>query len=102
MKNSEIKQDLKGEKIAPLLEVRDLKVYYSAQSGLLSRSQDVVRAVDGVRFSIAAGETVGLVGESGSGKTTVGRAIIRLAPITDGTITWDRKDISSLDEKNFR
>ena len=102
MKNSEIKQDLKGEKIAPLLEVRDLKVYYSAQSGLLSRSQDVVRAVDGVRFSIAAGETVGLVGESGSGKTTVGRAIIRLAPVTSGSILWKGEEVSSLDEKSFR
>ena len=86
----------------PLLEVRDLKVHYPSRSSLLMGVKSVVRAVDGVSFSVAAGETAGLVGESGSGKTTVGRAIIRLTPITAGTIMWEGRNISSLDENAFR
>ncbi len=62
----------------------------------------MVRAVDGVSFSIVAGETVGLVGESGSGKTTVGRSIIKLAPMTAGSIFWEGEEISSLNENAFR
>lgn len=87
---------------APLLEVRDLKVHYSARGGGVFGRSGVVRAVDGVSFTIAEGETVGLVGESGSGKTTVGRAIIKLAPVTSGQIFWRGKEISALDEAALR
>jgi oligopeptide/dipeptide ABC transporter ATP-binding protein len=63
---------------APLLEVRDLRVWFPIQKGILSRTVGYVKAVDGVSFDITAGRTLGLVGESGCGKTTVGRAILRL------------------------
>jgi oligopeptide/dipeptide ABC transporter ATP-binding protein len=62
----------------PLLEVQDLQVHFPVYGGILRHVVGWVRAVDGVSFSIAPGETLGLVGESGSGKTTVGRALINL------------------------
>lgn len=86
---------------APLLEVRGLKVHYPGRGGLFSRG-GAVRAVDGVSFSVGAGETVGLVGESGSGKTTVGRAIVKLAPVTSGSVLWQGEDVTRLDEAAFR
>ena len=62
-----------------------------------------MKAVDGISFSVAAGETVGLVGESGSGKTTVGRAIIKLAPVTSGVVLWEGRDVvSALTDSEFR
>ncbi len=85
----------------PLLEVRDLRVHYPGPPGFFGQ-RAVVKAVDGVSFRVAAGETVGLVGESGSGKTTVGRAIIRLAPLTSGSIFWEGKEIGALAETEFR
>jgi len=61
-----------------LLEVKDLHVHFPITGGVFLRRQGEVRAVDGVSFSLMAGETLGLVGESGCGKTTVGRAIINI------------------------
>ena len=72
----------------PLLSVRHLKQYFPIPGG------SVVKAVDDISFDIMPGETFGLVGESGSGKSTTGRAIIKLDPITSGTITFDGDDIS--------
>lgn len=63
---------------APVLEVRDYKVWFPIRKGLLQRTVGHVKAVDGVSFSIAAGRTLALVGESGSGKTTVGKALLQL------------------------
>ncbi|GHC10672.1 ABC transporter ATP-binding protein [Cerasicoccus arenae] len=76
------------EQPPPLLEVRDLKVYYPIHGGLMRRVVDQVKAVDGVSFAVPKGTTVGLVGESGSGKTTIGRSIIKLAPMTSGQIFY--------------
>jgi len=61
-----------------ILELRDYSVWFPIRKGILQRTVDHVRAVDGVSFSIAAGRTLALVGESGSGKTTVGKALLQL------------------------
>lgn len=76
----------------PLLDVRDLVVDFPLK-GFLSKP---FRALKGVSLDIAPGETVGLVGESGSGKTTLGRAVLGLTPVTEGVITFDGRDITSL------
>jgi oligopeptide transport system ATP-binding protein len=78
----------------PILSVRNLKVWFPVASGLLGRSGDHVRAVDGVDLDIAAGETLGLVGESGCGKSTLGRAVIRLTETVSGTISFRGSDIT--------
>jgi peptide/nickel transport system ATP-binding protein len=75
----------------PLLSVKDLVVDYPRRG-----KRGTFRAIEGVSFAIRPGETVGLVGESGSGKTTIGRAILGLAPISEGTIEFDGKDITHL------
>jgi oligopeptide transport system ATP-binding protein len=74
----------------PLVEVRNLKKYFPVTRGLVfQRKVGTVRAVDGISFSIAHGETLGLVGESGCGKTTAGRTLLGLYPPTDGEINID-------------
>jgi oligopeptide transport system ATP-binding protein len=79
----------------PLLEVRNLKVHFPAKGGS-------VKAVDGVSFQIAAGETLGLVGESGCGKTTVGRAIAKLVNPTDGSILLDGENLAEMSGSELR
>jgi oligopeptide transport system ATP-binding protein len=80
----------------PLLEVTSLKVHFPVNAGPFLRARDFVRAVDGVSFTIAPGETVGLVGESGCGKTTLGRAVVRLIEPTDGRIVFEGEDLTRL------
>ena len=79
-----------------LLEVDQLKVHFPVKAGLFRRDHETVKAVDGVTFSLAAGETLGLVGESGCGKTTLGRAIMRLTDPTAGTIRLAGEDITRM------
>lgn len=81
---------------APLLDVKDLVKHYPVRKGLLRREVARVRAVDGVSFHVAPGETFGLVGESGCGKTTAGRAILRLVEPTSGTVTFEGQDVARL------
>lgn len=80
-----------------ILDVRDLKKYFPIGRGILNRTGAVVKAVDGVTFSVGRGETLALVGESGSGKTTTGRALLRLVEPSDGEITFYRDDGSAID-----
>jgi oligopeptide transport system ATP-binding protein len=79
----------------PLLEVRGLAMHFPVSEGVvLSRKVGEVKAVDGIDFTIARGETLGLVGESGCGKTTTGRCILRLERPTAGEILFDGRDVS--------
>lgn len=75
-----------------LLQVNDLEVTYKSRG--LRRSS--FQAVAGVNLNVRAGETVGLVGESGSGKSTIGRALLGMAPVTAGRIEFDGRDITRL------
>ena len=73
----------------PLLSVQELQTHFPVKRGLLQRTVDHVRAVDGVSFDLNPGETLGLVGESGCGKTTVGRTLLRLIKATSNTLQDD-------------
>ena len=90
-----------GAMTPPLLAVTDLVKTFASTSGLLSKRGDV-RAVDGVSFSIRAGETLGLVGETGSGKSTLGRLVLRLMEPTSGTIEFAGADVTALHGKRAR
>ena len=80
----------------PLLEVTALKKHFPSHGGLLGQETGKVYAVDGVSFSINRGETLSVVGESGCGKSTVGKAVLRLFPITDGEVLLDGQRIDNL------
>ncbi len=86
----------------PLLAVDDLSKHFPGRRRFLRAAKPPVRAVDGISFSIARGEVVGLVGESGSGKTTVGRTILRLTDPTAGRIVFDGTDITALGRSQLR
>ena len=75
------------------IDIKNLKVHYPIRGGFFNRIVDHVYAVDGVDLMIEKGKTYGLVGESGSGKSTIGKAIIGLEKIKDGTITYEGKVI---------
>src|SRR6266542_2941203 len=85
----------------PLLEVSDLVKEFSRKRGLFSPAS-VVRAVDGVSFTIAEGETFGLVGESGSGKTTTGRCVLRLIEPSSGAVRFRGEDVLAFSSRRMR
>ena len=86
----------------PILEVRNLKVWFPIRSGIFRFHTGDVKAVDDVSFTIEPGTTVGLVGESGSGKTTIGRALLKLIPATEGQVLFEGTDILPMGESEFR
>ncbi len=77
-----------------LLQIRDLRMHFPIRGGPLNRVRGAVKAVDGLSFDIARGETLGLVGESGCGKTTAGRAILQLYTPTGGEVRFDGSDLT--------
>lgn len=78
---------------APILRVENLKTYFPIYGGLTRHQMDVVRAVDGVTFEVARGETLGIVGESGSGKSTMLRSLIGLAPLSQGRVELEGRPV---------
>ncbi|HEX4570740.1 MAG TPA: ABC transporter ATP-binding protein, partial [Dongiaceae bacterium] len=85
----------------PLLAVENLKVHFPSRTRLF-RQTGGIRAVDGVSFTIAAREVVGLVGESGCGKTTLGRAILRLIEPTSGEVWFAGTNVTALKKSELR
>ena len=80
----------------PLLEVKDLKVYFPIRRGVLRRTVGYVKAVDGVTLAVPEGRTLALVGESGSGKTTVGKSILQLLRPTAGSVRYAGEELTGL------
>lgn len=92
-----------GKKGEPLLEVRDLKVYFPVTAGIIfQRKVADVRAVDGISFTVQRGETLGLVGESGCGKSTTGKAILQLTRPTGGQVLFEGQDLTRLKGRELR
>jgi oligopeptide/dipeptide ABC transporter ATP-binding protein len=88
---------------APVLEVRDLVKHFPVSRGLIRRKViGLVRAVEGVSFEIARGETLALVGESGCGKSTTGRLVLRLMDPTAGSVRFKGEEIAGLDKNTLR
>src|SRR5260370_29200369 len=85
-----------------LLEVESLNVWFTTGTGIHQRKGGYIKAVTDVSFTVGAAKTVGLVGESGSGKTTVGKAILKLIPVTSGTIRFAGTDITPMPDLEFR
>ncbi len=88
--------------MSPLVEVKNLRKYFSVIRGFWQRRKEYVKAVEDVSFSIRQGETVGLVGESGCGKTTIGRTILRLIAPTAGEVFFKKRSLFALGDEELR
>jgi microcin C transport system ATP-binding protein len=91
----------KSEYDKPLVRAEDLRVWYPIKAGVMRRTVDHVKAVDGLDITIHVGQTVGVVGESGSGKTTLGLALLRLIA-SNGDITFDGQRIQGMKSREIR
>ncbi|SFB10720.1 peptide/nickel transport system ATP-binding protein [Poseidonocella pacifica] len=80
----------------PILEARNLSKHFTISAGVMTKRTHVVRAVDGLNFDIAKGETLALVGESGCGKTTTTRLLLRLQDPTHGSVRFAGEDVHAL------
>jgi oligopeptide transport system ATP-binding protein len=90
----------KGEEA--ILIVRNLVKHFQVGGGMFEGAPAIVKAVDGVSFSIRRGETLGLVGESGCGKTTTGRCILQLERPTSGEVIFEGRDLAKLSDTELR
>ena len=87
---------------APILKIKNLKTYFPIRNGFFGGITDYVKAVDDVTFDVFGGETLGLVGESGCGKTTIGRTIIRLEEMTEGSIIYKGNEVSEMTDQELK
>ena len=88
--------------MTPLLDVSGLRKHFPMRSAMFGGQGAIVRAVDGVDFSLAEGETLGLVGESGCGKSTTGRLVLRLIEPTEGEVRFGQRDIAAMSKADLR
>lgn len=93
------REELKTRK--KILELRNVKTHFPTKRDFFGKTTHWVKAVDDVSFDVYEGETMGLVGESGCGKTTLGRTILRLAPITGGEVIYNGKSLLDMDAKSM-
>jgi len=85
-----------------LLQLKNIKKYFPVKGGFFGTTGDYVKAVDGIDFTVCAGENVSLVGESGCGKTTLARIILRLMRADTGSIIFDGRDITQLPNRKLK
>lgn len=85
-----------------ILEVNNLRVWFSVESNWLGKATQYFKAVDGVSFELRRGEVLGLVGESGCGKSTLGRTLVGLLPVYKGKVKFDAKNIADYTQKEWR
>jgi peptide/nickel transport system ATP-binding protein len=86
----------------PILSVKNLRVYFPVRKGLLKRITGYVKAVDGLSLEIPVGRTLALVGESGCGKTTVGKGLLGLIPVTQGSVQFNARELTVLKPAELR
>ncbi len=86
----------------PILQVRNLKTWFPSEKNFFGKTTSWVKAVDDVSFDVYPGETMGLVGESGCGKTTLGRSLLRLAPIKGGEVIFNGKNVLDLGDADMK
>lgn len=85
----------------PLLEVRNLKKYFTADTNFFGKPTKFLKAVDGISFTLYKGKTLGIVGESGCGKSTMGRSLLRLYDGVEGEIIFDGQDVAKNKNREF-
>ncbi len=86
----------------PLVEIKNLKTFYPIKGGLLNRTIVQLKAVNDVSFNIMSHQTFGLVGESGCGKSTLGRSLLKLQPVTSGSVFINGKSILDLENGDLK
>lgn len=90
-----------NDQATPVMIAEDVKVWYPIKQGIIRRTVDHVKAVDGISLTVSAGQTLGVVGESGSGKSTLGRGLLRLEDI-QGRVSFEGQALEGLDQNSLR